>query len=64
MAAPETNTKKIVPRLERAGWVCTGGKRHDVFKHPQQPGRVIVAGHREQTIGVARQIAKEAGWSD
>ena len=64
MAAPETSTKKIVARLEREGWVCTGGKRHDVFKHPQKPGRVIVARHRDQTIGVARQIAKEAGWSD
>ena len=64
MAALETNTKRIVGRLEREGWVSHGGKRHVVFKHPGKPGRVVVARHREQTIGVARQIAKEAGWSD
>ena len=64
MAAPETNTKKIVARLGREGWVSIGGKRHDVFMHPKKAGRVVVARHREQTVGVALQIAKEAGWSD
>ena len=63
MPAIETNTRKIVARLERDGWVNTGGGRHDVFRHPQKPGRIVVARHREQTPGVARRIAKVAGWS-
>jgi len=61
MAAPETNTRKIVRRLEREGWVNVGGSAHDVFKHPD--GRkVVVPRHRTQSIGVARGIAKDAGW--
>lgn len=63
MRAPETNTRRIVARLEREGWVKVGGKKHDVFKHPNKAGRIVVARHREQTPGVARQIAREAGWS-
>ena len=63
MPAPKTNTRKIVARLEREGWVNKGGGRHDVFTHPQKTGRIVVARHREQTPGVARQIAKTAGWS-
>jgi predicted RNA binding protein YcfA (HicA-like mRNA interferase family) len=62
MPAPETNTRKIVARLEREGWVNQGGKRHDVFRHPEKAGRIVVARHREQTPNVARQIAREAGW--
>ena len=62
MAAPETNTRKIIRRLESEDWVCRGGKGHDVFTHPKKPGRVVVARHREQTVGVARRIAKDAGW--
>ena len=63
MSAPETNTRKIIARLEREGWVNTGGKKHDVFKHSGKSGRIVVARHREQSPNVARQIAKDAGWS-
>jgi len=63
MPAPETNTRKIVARLKREGWESAGGSSHDVFKHPEKAGRIVVARHREQTPGVARQIAKQAGWS-
>ena len=59
----ETNTRKIVARLEREGWINSGGGSHDVFKHPSQPGRIIVPRHREQSIGVARSIARLAGWN-
>ena len=62
MPAPETNTRKIIARLERDGWVNAGGKKHDVFRHPNKSGRVVVARHREQSPNVARQIAKDAGW--
>lgn len=58
----ETNTRKIVARLEREGWVNSGGGSHDVFKHAEKSGRIIVPRHREQSLGVARSIARSAGW--
>jgi predicted RNA binding protein YcfA (HicA-like mRNA interferase family) len=62
MPSIETNTRKIVARLEREGWVNIGGGKHDIFKHPAKPGRIVVPRHREQSPGVARSIAKFAGW--
>ena len=58
----ETNRSKIVARLEREGWVGRHGGDHDVYKHPARPGRIVVARHRMLSIGVARVIAKTAGW--
>ena len=59
----ETNTRKIVSRLERDGWVNKGGSRHDLFIHPVKPGMMIpVPRHRELTPLTARSIAKAAGW--
>jgi len=63
MPALETNTRKIVARLEREDWVSVGGKRHEVFKHPRKSGRVVVPRHREVSPFVAREIAKSAGWT-
>jgi hypothetical protein len=34
------------------------------FKHPLRKGRIIVSRHRTLSPGVARSIAKQAGWSD
>jgi predicted RNA binding protein YcfA (HicA-like mRNA interferase family) len=63
MPAIETNTRKIIARLEREGWKNVGGTKHDRFKHPAKPGvRIIVPRHRTLSIGVARGIAKDAGW--
>jgi predicted RNA binding protein YcfA (HicA-like mRNA interferase family) len=58
----ETNTRKIIARLERDGWINKGGGSHDIFKHPEKPGRIVVPRHRELSPGVARSIAKIAGW--
>ena len=58
----ETNTRKIVARLEQDGWVNQGGGSHDLYKHPEKPGRIVVPRHRELSLGVARSIAKVAGW--
>lgn len=59
----ETNTRKIVARLEREGWENIGGGKHDRFAHVDRPEvRIVVPRHREQSPGVARQIAKAAGW--
>jgi predicted RNA binding protein YcfA (HicA-like mRNA interferase family) len=58
----ETNTKKIIARLLREGWVNVGGGNHDKFR---KAGRdpVIVPRHSEVKPGVARSIAKSAGWT-
>lgn len=58
----ETNTRKVVARLEREGWINKGGGSHDIYKHPTKAGRIIVPRHRELSPGVARSIAKIAGW--
>ena len=62
MPSFETDTRKIRARLQREGWLDTGGAKHDVFKHPQKSGHVVVPRHRKQSLGVARSIAKAAGW--
>lgn len=63
MPTVETNTRKIVIRLERDGWVNIGGGSHDRFVSAAHPGIMIpVPRHRELTPGTARSIAKAAGW--
>jgi predicted RNA binding protein YcfA (HicA-like mRNA interferase family) len=60
MPASETHTRKIISRLEREGWVNIGDK----FKHDARPDVIIVVPrHRTLSAGVARSIAKLAGWN-
>ncbi|MGA8155966.1 MAG: type II toxin-antitoxin system HicA family toxin [Rhodoplanes sp.] len=58
----ETNRSKVGARLEREGWQARHGGDHDVYKHPARRGRIIVPRHRTLSPGVARVIAKQAGW--
>jgi len=61
----ETNTRKIIARLMREGWIKTHGGRHDKFDHPTHPQTtLILPRHREVSPGVARDIAKKAGWTE
>jgi mRNA interferase HicA len=62
--ARKTNRSKVAARLEREGWECRHGGGHDVYKHPARPGRIIVPRHRTLSPGVAREIAKIAGWQE
>jgi len=62
VAQPETNRTKVAARLKREGWVERHGGDHDVFKHPSRPGRIVVPRHRTLSPGVARTIARQAGW--
>ncbi len=56
----ETNTRKIIARLEREGWQVVHGGRYDKFEHPAHPEiTLIVPRHREVSFGVARDIAKK-----
>jgi predicted RNA binding protein YcfA (HicA-like mRNA interferase family) len=64
MPAPETDRQKVVSRLKQEGWLMEHGGAHDKFKHPQRKGRIVVPRHRTLSPGVARQIAKHAGWSE
>jgi predicted RNA binding protein YcfA (HicA-like mRNA interferase family) len=64
MPKPETNTRKVVRRLLRDGWRNVGGGGHDKFEHPDRPGvLIVVPRHRELSPGVARSIARLAGWN-
>lgn len=60
----ETNRSKVAARLDRDGWEPRHGGDHDVYKHPVRRGRIIVPRHRTLSLGVARAIAKQAGWID
>jgi predicted RNA binding protein YcfA (HicA-like mRNA interferase family) len=61
-ASLETDRRKVTGRLAGEGWQARHGGDHDVYKHPDRPGRIIVPRHRTLSIGVARAIAKAAGW--
>jgi len=45
------------------GWVNVGGGKHDEFEHASKPDvLIIVPHHKSPSPGVARSIAKRAGW--
>jgi predicted RNA binding protein YcfA (HicA-like mRNA interferase family) len=54
----------VAARLLRDGWKARPGDNHDVYKHPTRPGRIILPRHRTLSPGVARAVAKHAGWLD
>ena len=62
MAKAETNRNKVAARLRRDGWIERHGGDHDVYKHLGKPGRIVVPRHRDLSPGVARAIARAAGW--
>ncbi|MGI8840284.1 MAG: type II toxin-antitoxin system HicA family toxin [Caulobacteraceae bacterium] len=59
----EPNRSKIVQRLIEDG--CTllrHGANHDVYSHAAKALPIQVPRHRTLSPGVARSIAKAAGW--
>ena len=59
----ETNTRRIVARLLRENWFRVAGGSHDKFTNPARQGvLIIVPRHQTVSPGVARDIAKKAGW--
>jgi predicted RNA binding protein YcfA (HicA-like mRNA interferase family) len=59
----ETSRSKVIARLKREGWENVGGAKHDKFSHVDKPGiKITLPRHKTISIGVARQIAKAAGW--
>lgn len=62
MSIPETDRSKVAARLVREGWVVRHGGDHDIYKHADRPGRIVLPRHRTLSPGVARSVAKAAGW--
>jgi len=61
----ETSTPRIVARLLREGWLQIAGGNHDKFSNEARPGvLIVVPRHRDVSAGVARDIAKKAGWAN
>jgi len=59
----ETSSRKVTNRLKADGWISIGGGKHDKFEHPEWPGiLIILPRHKVLSPGVARSIAKQAGW--
>lgn len=63
MTAPETSRSKIIARLLKEGWSLESGAKHDKLARPDRPGvKIMVPRHKTLTPGVARNIARAAGW--
>jgi len=62
VAKAETNRNKVTARLKRDGWIERHGGDHDIYKHPGKPGPIVGQRHRVLSPGVARAIARQAGW--
>ena len=61
--AVETRRVQIVRRLSKDGWqLVRHGGGHDIYKHPDKTVLIQVPRHRTVSPGVARSIAKLAGW--
>lgn len=58
----ETNTSKIIARLEREGWRNVGGSKHTKFTKVGIRTAIMVPRHRTVSAGVAKSIATAAGW--
>jgi predicted RNA binding protein YcfA (HicA-like mRNA interferase family) len=59
----ETNRGRIVRRLLKEGWeLSRHGGEHDIYRHDDRPVVIQVPRHRTISTGVARSIAKLAGW--
>lgn len=59
----ETSRVRIVARLRSEGWFSEGGTKHEKFTRHGSSFPIIVPRHRDLSIGVARAIAKQAGWA-
>jgi predicted RNA binding protein YcfA (HicA-like mRNA interferase family) len=61
----EQNTKKIERKLKKDGWYLDrNGASHDIYRHPSIPGIITLPRHPKLSPGVAKSIAKKAGWPE
>ena len=63
MPTHETDRAKVVARLLNDGWILARhGAEHGIYNRVPPPSAISVPRHRTLSPGVARQIAKGAGW--
>jgi predicted RNA binding protein YcfA (HicA-like mRNA interferase family) len=62
MPVVDTHQPSILRRLVQDGWICEHGGNHDKYRHTLRSGTIIVPRHKSLSPGVARSIAKAAGW--
>ena len=61
----DTKTAQIKRRLKQDGRVLLRhGTNHDVYRHPRLKGIITLPRHGTVTPGVARSIARKAGWPE
>ncbi len=61
----ETKTDRIRRALEKDGWyLVRHGSGHDIYRHPSIKGIITLPRHKTVSLGVARSIAKKAGWPE
>ncbi len=59
--------RAVIRRLEGEGWVLARTRgSHRQYKHPDKPGLVTIAGHRNHDLaaGTYNSILKQAGLKD
>jgi predicted RNA binding protein YcfA (HicA-like mRNA interferase family) len=63
MPKVEINRNRIVSRLIQEEWkLVRHGAEHDIYRKSGESRVISVPRHRELSPGVARQIARTAGW--
>lgn len=62
MPSPEIDRYKVVQRLKGEDWVDEGGKNYDKYTKLGMTCPILLPRHKTLSIGVARSVAKAAGW--
>ena len=61
----ETKTDRIRRKLEKDGWyLARHGSGPDIYRHLSIKGIITLPRHKTVSLGVARSIAKKAGWPE
>jgi predicted RNA binding protein YcfA (HicA-like mRNA interferase family) len=57
----ESNRGKVAAQLSHEGWVMRRGSDHDVYKHPNKPGRIVLPRHRTLSPALPARLLR---WPD
>ena len=61
----ETKTDRIRRKLEKDGWhLARDGSGHDISRPLSLKGIITLPRYKTVSLGVARSIAKKAGWPE
>lgn len=60
----ETCVKKIRRRLESEGWKIKSANSHQKWQHPDKPVMIMIPNHQTLSIGLAKKVARRAGWEN